>query len=77
MCVCGARVSAHWQSFCRRVNAGERRHAVLDALGVTRGCCRVALLGHEDLPGTNLPWATTVAATESSPSPGGSAATPR
>jgi DNA-directed RNA polymerase subunit N len=38
-----------WEEYKKRIDAGEEAAKVLDELGLTRYCCRAALLGHADM----------------------------
>jgi len=46
---CGKLVGDKWETFSKRVTAGEHPKEVLDDLGVERYCCRRMLLSHVDL----------------------------
>ncbi|MEM0128587.1 MAG: DNA-directed RNA polymerase subunit N [Thermoplasmata archaeon] len=46
---CGAVIGQHWDEYCERTARGEDPKAVLDALGLSRYCCRRMLLTHVDL----------------------------
>jgi len=46
---CGKVVGDKWESFSRRVAAGEPPMEVLDDLGVDKYCCRRMLLSHVEL----------------------------
>lgn len=45
---CGKPIGHHWQEYQEKARKGQGKQA-LDALGVTRYCCRSQLLGHVDL----------------------------
>jgi len=45
---CGRPIGQFWETFNKRVAAGENSKKVLDSLGVTSYCCRSALLTHVD-----------------------------
>ena len=46
---CGRVIGHLWETYARRVAAGEDPGKVLDDLGVRRYCCRRMLLSHVDL----------------------------
>ena len=46
---CGKPIAQCWEEFQQRVQKGEDRKAVIDALGIERYCCREMMLGHVDL----------------------------
>lgn len=46
---CGKVISAAWEEYARRRDAGENRGEILDDLGITRYCCRRMLLTHKEL----------------------------
>ncbi|MGB9135229.1 MAG: DNA-directed RNA polymerase subunit N [Candidatus Bathyarchaeia archaeon] len=46
---CGKLVGDKWEDFARRVKEGEDAGKVLDALGVSRYCCRRMLLCHVEV----------------------------
>ncbi len=46
---CGKLVGDKWESFSKRVDAGEHPKQVLDDVGVDRYCCRRMLLSHVEL----------------------------
>lgn len=46
---CGRPVAHLWESYKKRIEAGEDAGKVLDDLGLDRYCCRAALLGHADM----------------------------
>ncbi len=46
---CGKLMGDKWESFSKRVAAGEHVKEVLDDLGVERYCCRRMLLSHVEL----------------------------
>jgi DNA-directed RNA polymerase subunit N len=46
---CGRPVAQLWESFKKRVAAGEDAGKVLTELGLERYCCRALFLGHADL----------------------------
>ena len=46
---CGKLVGDKWESFSKRVAAGEHPKEVLDDGGVERYCCRRMLLSHVEL----------------------------
>ena len=43
---CGKPVSAHFDEYFKRVEAGEKSKDVLDDLGLKRYCCRRMLISH-------------------------------
>ena len=43
---CGKPVSAFFDEYTKRVEAGEKSKDVLDDLGLTRYCCRRMLISH-------------------------------
>ena len=43
---CGKHVSAVFDEYNKRVEAGEKSKDVLDDLGLTRYCCRRMLISH-------------------------------
>jgi len=45
---CGKPVAHLWETFNKRVQAGEDAKAVLDELGLKRFCCRSLFLTHVD-----------------------------
>lgn len=53
---CGKVVSNVWEEYKQRVSEGENPAAVLDALGVTRYCCRRMILSHVELVDTLAPY---------------------
>ncbi len=46
---CGKPIAHLWEQYNQRVEKGEERGKVLDALGVERYCCRAMFLGQVDL----------------------------
>ena len=46
---CGKLVGDKWESFSKRVAAGEPPKEVFDDVGVERYCCKRMLLSHVDL----------------------------
>ena len=46
---CGRLIGDKWEEFAQRVKDGEDAGRVLDALEVTRYCCRRMLLSHIDI----------------------------
>jgi len=46
---CGKLVGDKWESFSKRVAAGEHPKEALDDVGVERYCCRRMLLSHVNL----------------------------
>jgi DNA-directed RNA polymerase subunit N len=46
---CGKLVGDKWETFSKRVDAGEHPKQVLDDVGVDRYCCRRMLLSHVEL----------------------------
>ena len=46
---CGKPIAHLWETYKKRVAAGEDSKKVLDELGVERYCCRSVFLGHVDL----------------------------
>ncbi len=46
---CGKLMGDKWESFSKRVAAGEHAKEVLDDLGIERYCCRRMLLTHVNL----------------------------
>lgn len=46
---CGKPVAQLYEEYLERLDKGEDRKKVLDALGIDRYCCRGVLLGHVDL----------------------------
>lgn len=45
---CGKPIAQLWETFKKRVEAGEDSEKVLTELGLTRYCCRAMFLGQED-----------------------------
>jgi DNA-directed RNA polymerase subunit N len=46
---CGMPIGHLWEQFKKRTEDGEEAGKVLTELGLTRYCCRAALLGHADM----------------------------
>lgn len=46
---CGAVIGQCWDEYRERTERGESPREVLDALGLTRYCCRRMILTHVDL----------------------------
>lgn len=46
---CGKPIGHLWESYKKRVEAGEEPKKILDELGLERYCCRAVFLGHVDL----------------------------
>ncbi|MBI2547684.1 MAG: DNA-directed RNA polymerase subunit N [Candidatus Aenigmarchaeota archaeon] len=46
---CGKPVAHLWESYQKKVKAGEDAGKVMDSLGLERYCCRQLFLGHVDL----------------------------
>lgn len=46
---CGKPIAHLWEEYKRRTQAGEEAGKVLTDLGLSRYCCRAALLGHADM----------------------------
>lgn len=53
---CGKVVGGMYETFKKRVKAGEGPKEVMDSLGLTRYCCRRILLAHADLIDEILPF---------------------
>jgi len=46
---CGKPVAHLYEDYLQRVAKGEEKKAALDAVGLTRFCCRALFLGHIDM----------------------------
>lgn len=46
---CGKVVGHLWETYQKRVKAGEDSGKVMDDLGLERYCCRALFIGHVDL----------------------------
>lgn len=46
---CGKPVGHLWEEYAERVEKGENKKKILDALGLDRYCCRGAFLGNVEL----------------------------
>lgn len=46
---CGRPLAQDWETYKKRVDAGEEPGKVLNELGIDRYCCRAVFLGHIDL----------------------------
>lgn len=46
---CGKPIGQCWEEYNERVSKGDDAQKVMDDLGLTRFCCRAALLGHVEL----------------------------
>ncbi|MBT3940775.1 DNA-directed RNA polymerase subunit N [Candidatus Woesearchaeota archaeon] len=46
---CGKPVAQLWETFSKRVKAGEAPKKVMDELGLKRFCCRALFMGNIDL----------------------------
>ena len=46
---CGKPIGHLWEDFNEKLQKGEDRKKVLDALGLERYCCRAIFMGHVDL----------------------------
>ncbi|MHC1626646.1 MAG: DNA-directed RNA polymerase subunit N [Methanoculleaceae archaeon] len=46
---CGKVISAVWEEYLRRRDAGEDPGRILDDLGISRYCCRRMLLTHKEI----------------------------
>jgi DNA-directed RNA polymerase subunit N len=46
---CGAVVSAAYEEFVKRRDAGEDPKKILDDLGLSRYCCRRMMLTHKEI----------------------------
>ena len=53
---CGKVISASWEEFKTRTEAGEDKGKVLDDLGINRYCCRRMLLSHIELVDVIAPY---------------------
>ncbi len=46
---CGKPIGQLWESYKKRIDAGEDAGKALDDLGLERYCCRASLLGQADM----------------------------
>jgi len=46
---CGKPLAHLWETYKKRVQAGEESGKVLNELGIERYCCRALFMGHVDL----------------------------
>jgi len=46
---CGKPIAHLWETFSKRVQAGEDAKRVLDELGLKKYCCRAHFLTHTDV----------------------------
>jgi len=46
---CGKPIGQLWETYKKKVDAGEEPAKALAELGLERYCCRAALLGHADM----------------------------
>jgi DNA-directed RNA polymerase subunit N len=46
---CGKPLAHLWETYKKRVQAGEEPNKVLNELGLERYCCRALFMGHVDL----------------------------
>ncbi|MFH1779949.1 MAG: DNA-directed RNA polymerase subunit N [Candidatus Micrarchaeota archaeon] len=53
---CGKPVAEYWEEYKERVDKGEEPNKVLDALNITRFCCRRMFLSQVDLVDDLLPY---------------------
>lgn len=46
---CGKPLADKWEEFQKRASKGQKQAKVLDDMGITRYCCRSAMITHADL----------------------------